>query len=186
MLLTYFENDYFIKVCWQKSPRKWVLSPFPWKYGSYSPPNPSVQTFLCAGAAFVGNPDNLINYISIIGMTKTCITLTALIIIKLTKMPVAKGAIRVNFPPLYKKKWNIQLPIIFPITELLINICFIIIPFYQNLVRSAIGIGIFLIGCGEFSSFFFGLERDFQAPTTFSPTLNKNWRFSWRLTVCIF
>ena len=113
-------------------------------------PTKCYQALITAGFSFVGDIESLINYMNIIGILCKCFAIAALVLIKWKKMAVSKEAVKVRF--FLIKCILVQFHIFWPILNLVINVSLLLIPFIQEWKQSLVGLGLFLIGCGEYRS----------------------------------
>ncbi|CAD6194634.1 unnamed protein product [Caenorhabditis auriculariae] len=90
------------------------------------------HTIFCIGFSFLGDTDQLVNYLTVTGIMTTIFSLAALVIIKWKNMPVAKDPVKFH--------------IAWPILNILINVALLVIPIQQDPVTSAVGFGMFIGG----------------------------------------
>ncbi|UMM30404.1 hypothetical protein L5515_012301 [Caenorhabditis briggsae] len=82
--------------------------------------------------AFLGDTDQLVDYLTVTGMLTTIFALAVLVIIKWKRMPIAADPV--------------QYSIFWPILNLVIMIALLVIPIEQDAISSIIGFGMFLAG----------------------------------------
>ncbi|PIC36060.1 hypothetical protein B9Z55_015197 [Caenorhabditis nigoni] len=90
------------------------------------------HTFTSIIFSFLGDIDQLVDYLTVTGMLTTIFPLAVLVIIKWKKMPIAADPV--------------QYSIFWPILNLVIMIALLVIPIQQDLISSIIGFGMFLAG----------------------------------------
>ncbi|PIC36062.1 hypothetical protein B9Z55_015198 [Caenorhabditis nigoni] len=90
------------------------------------------QTLTSIIFAFLGDTDQLVDYLTVTGMLTTIFALAVLVIIKWKKMPIASDPVKYS--------------IFWPILNLIIMIALLVIPIEQDLISSIIGFGMFLAG----------------------------------------
>ncbi|CAR99520.1 Protein CBG26473 [Caenorhabditis briggsae] len=90
------------------------------------------HTFTSIIFSFLGDIDQLVDYLTVTGMLTTIFPLAVLVMIKWKKMPIAVDPV--------------QYSIFWPILNLVIMIALLVIPIQQDLISSIIGFGMFLTG----------------------------------------
>ncbi|PIC36061.1 hypothetical protein B9Z55_015198 [Caenorhabditis nigoni] len=101
---------------------------FSWSRVSFE----NFQTLTSIIFAFLGDTDQLVDYLTVTGMLTTIFALAVLVIIKWKKMPIASDPVKYS--------------IFWPILNLIIMIALLVIPIEQDLISSIIGFGMFLAG----------------------------------------
>uniref|UniRef100_A0A8R1HJP5 Uncharacterized protein n=1 Tax=Caenorhabditis japonica TaxID=281687 RepID=A0A8R1HJP5_CAEJA len=98
--------------------------------------SPRVSTLTSIIFAFLGDTDQLVNYLTVTGMMTTIIALAVLVIIKWKDLPIAADPVKYS--------------IFWPILNLAIMIALLIIPIQQDPMSSIIGFGMFFVGVGVY------------------------------------
>ncbi|EFO89529.1 hypothetical protein CRE_16549 [Caenorhabditis remanei] len=90
------------------------------------------HTFTSIIFAFLGDTDQLVDYLNVVGMLTTIFALAVLVIIKWRKMPVAADPVKYS--------------IFWPVLNIIIMIALLVIPIQQDPISSIIGFSMFLGG----------------------------------------
>ncbi|PAV91059.1 hypothetical protein WR25_01267 isoform B [Diploscapter pachys] len=149
LLIGTLNGDLFTwsRYMWAGSKKGLMPSMFKLVHPDNDSPRISVFThsFLSLGFAFVGNTDQLVNYLQITSTLNTIFIICALIWIKWKQLPVSETAVKFS--------------IIWPILNLIINIGLLVIPLRQDAIACGIGTGCFLVGVGVYFLMFYPERR---------------------------
>ncbi|CAI4232032.1 unnamed protein product [Auanema sp. JU1783] len=94
------------------------------------------HTILCILFSFIGDVDQLVDYLTVIGIMSTICALLALILIKIKGIPVASSAVKFS--------------LVYPIIGLIIQVFLLVTPIVIDPITSSVGIGLFLIGVASY------------------------------------
>ncbi|VDP15081.1 unnamed protein product [Heligmosomoides polygyrus] len=133
---------------------------------SFSPRAALLGQMLCTFAVSFVDIETLINYVTFVMWAQKAVTVSALLYIRYSKMPVAESAIRV--------------PIALTVLFLVISVALVLVPFIEEPLVTLTGVAVVASGL----IFFYALVRPKEAPRILQVINDKMTRFTCRLLFC--